>query len=85
MSSPASTVTLSVLPCMREWYERHVVAEERREAARLERLEERFRVRADEIRRHEWPGLSLEEAMDDARSEYRWQQEARAARKAVRS
>jgi hypothetical protein len=53
---------MNVLPCMRDWYERNVV---KPEARRNDRIGDR----ASEIMR-EWPGLSYEEAEDDARSEF---------------
>jgi hypothetical protein len=53
---------VNVMPCMREWYERNVVRPEQRRT-------ERIRERAEEIMRL-WPGLSLEEAEDDARTEF---------------
>ena len=61
---------MNILPCMREWYQQRVV----RPAQRRNDL---IDIRAREIM-YEWPGLTLEEATDDATEEF--SQRAKAAK-----
>jgi hypothetical protein len=66
---------MKVLPSMREWFERNVVAQ-------AERLEDLIEDRAHEIML-EWPGLSYCEAVSDARGEIKRALKKRPRRQAV--